>query len=476
VIVGLAAEPVHGVVGPALTRPPSSVGDYELAVQIVADGFGVAFGETPRKSMMVTSSVPYPFVTFRLIAPSGADPDHPQAVNVLYSVDSQTMGLGTRYVRVVTSVADLHNLAPELPPPAAGVLAVPTAQDAPDLTVRILTGNDQGRLLWSFESPHASVDDVGESSIGDKPEAFARSVIATVAAHEGQPTLALGLQGIGLVISDHMPAEMWTTLATVAHVIAPRRPTVLLLSDEAYVPWELARLPSPLDNSTAPFLGVQTTIGRWVLATHRPSLPPPRRVRVEGMVVISGRYEQPGWSRLQHAEAEAAALIARYQAVGVNAMAAEVTACLEGHPSGDVLHFSLHGKYDPGSAKQGLMMVDGDVIDPFVVKGATLTEAPLVFLNACQVGMGQETLGDYAGLAESCIDARASAVVAPLWSIDDRIASALAERFYERAFAGESVAEIIRSERAAFGAGDNQASSTLLAFVFFGHPAMCLER
>ena len=52
----------------------------------------------------------------------------------------------------------------------------------------------------------------------------------------------------------------------------------------------------------------------------------------------------------------------------------------------------------------------------------------------------------------------------------------LAERFYERAFAGESLAEIIRSERAAFGTGDNPNSATLMAFQFFGHPAMHLAR
>jgi len=121
-------------------------------------------------------------------------------------------------------------------------------------------------------------------------------------------------------------------------------------------------------------------------------------------------------------------------------------------------------------------LVDGDVIDPLVVKGGALTEAPLVFLNACQVGTGQETLGDYAGLAESFLFVGASAVVAPLWSIDDAVASALAERFYARAFAGDAVAEIVRAERATIGTGDDKNSSTLIAFQFFGHPAMRLER
>ena len=40
----------------------------------------------------------------------------------------------------------------------------------------------------------------------------------------------------------------------------------------------------------------------------------------------------------------------------------------------------------------------------------------------------------------------------------------------------ESPAEIVRAERAAFGTGDEPNSSTLVAFQFFGHPAMRLER
>ncbi|MEO8267208.1 MAG: CHAT domain-containing protein [Ilumatobacteraceae bacterium] len=471
--VGLSATQVRGVVGPALVRPPSSVGDYVLTAHVVADGFDLAPDETWRKTMLVSVAEPYPFVVFHLVAPPASD-NQVREINVLYSVDSQTMGLGIRPVRVLDSLTRGAALPPPLPA-AAGSLGVPVADEAPDLTVRILRGSEIGRLLWSFESPHASLVDQGTTSIGDDPDAFARTVISTIAAHEGRPTLALGLHGIGLTVAAKVPEEMWSALTIVTAAIAPRRPTVLLLSEEAYVPWELATMPTPLDPAVIGFLGAQVIIGRWVLAADRPPLPPPRMVHVDGMIVISGRYEQPGWSRLEHAEAEAAALVERYHAIGVDATTDKVVGCLLGNPAAEVLHFSLHGKYDPGSAKQGLVLVDGDVIDPLVVKGGSLAHAPLVFLNACQVGTGQETLGDYAGLAESFLFAGASGVVAPLWSIDDAVASALAERFYTKAFAGEAVAEIVRAERAAFGTG-NSNSSTLVAFQFFGHPAMHLER
>jgi hypothetical protein len=474
--VGLSPTPVSGVIGPALIRPPSSVGDYELTAHVVADGFELAPGETWRKTMVVTVGEPYPYVVFHLVAPAVSNPDQPHAINVLYSVESQTMGLGVRCVRVVGSVAELDTGHAAPLPATVGSLAVPTAEQPPDLTIRILRGTEPGRLLWSFESPHASFVEQAKSSIGDDPDTFARTVISTIAAHEGKSTLALGLHGIGLTIAAKVPTEMWHALSTVTAAVGPQLPTVLLLSEEAYVPWELATMPEPIDASTLGMLGAQVTIGRWVLAADRPPLPPPRLVHVDGMIVISGKYEQPGWSRLESAEAEAAALIAQYHAVGVDAVTDKVVGCLLGNPAGEVLHFSLHGKYDPGSAKQGLVLVDGEVIDPLVVKGGSLVHAPLVFLNACQVGTGQDTLGDYAGLAESFLFAGASSVVAPLWSIDDAVASALAGRFYTRAFSGAAVAEIVRAERAAFGTGAEVNSSTLVAFQFFGHPAMRLER
>ena len=112
-----------------------------------------------------------------------------------------------------------------------------------------------------------------------------------------------------------------------------------------------------------------------------------------------------------------------------------------------------------------------------MVKGARLTSGPFVFLNACQVGSGNEVLGDYAGMAASFLYAGAAAVVAPLWSIDDGVARTIAEHFYEQAFAGIAPAEILRSERASFGAGaTTPTSSASLAYQFFGHPSLRLRR
>jgi CHAT domain-containing protein len=101
---------------------------------------------------------------------------------------------------------------------------------------------------------------------------------------------------------------------------------------------------------------------------------------------------------------------------------------------------------------------------------------PFVFLNACQVGGGEQILGDYAGLAEAFLFAGASGVVAPLWSIDDRLARELAVRFYERTFEGAGPADVLRRERAAFRSAPDVTSATFLAYQYFGHPALRLRR
>ena len=91
-------------------------------------------------------------------------------------------------------------------------------------------------------------------------------------------------------------------------------------------------------------------------------------------------------------------------------------------------------------------------------------------------------LGDYAGMTKAFLSAGASAVVAPLWSIDDKDAHRLALDFYINSWKGVPPAEILRQQRASFTEKNSKqgkpssAGSTNLAYQFFGHPRFVLER
>ncbi len=487
VIVGLAAKPSPGVVGGPLSRPDTSVGPYTLTIQLVADGFRLRDGETLRRAVPVTAEESYPTTVFHLTPEAQTEAVRARFLQAFYEVEGQTIGMAVRPVAVV--------LRPELkagvpkPAGAAGLdLALQANRVAADLEIRILLDADHpGRLLWTFTSPHAGAplpDRALPSEVGEGLEvkAFARSIIDQVNHREGKAGVYNTLAGIGTKIARQMPDEIWGLLRAVGGFAKDGIPNVLILSQEPYVPWELARIYEPLlDPEAPPFLAAQANVGRWVLprqvsgSDQRPRQPPPTEVQVNSVAVISGVYDRPGWNRLVEAEGEADDLHQSYGATKVGASTTEVLRCLEGDPSADLLHFAVHGIYDPGSIQNGLMLTDGEMLSPYDVAGSELRKAPFVFLNACQVGVGNQVLGDYSGLAAEFLSAGASAVVAPLWSIKDTVAREIASAFYSATAAGAaSPAAALRGARKAFKAGQAPQSATCLAYQYFGHPALKL--
>ena len=497
-VVGLSPVPVTGVAGPELVRPPESVGAYTLVAHVIADGFTVRAGEAWRLLLEVTTANPYPITTLHLTAAAQDVAVHARTIQVLYSVDGHTMGIAARSIAVVQpSTPTLAATAASQPPPsvAAPPLAAPPSPadqlqlvpdgDAPDLTVRITAAAD-GRLAWTFESGFADID-VPDAPIVDvvvgEPEHFANDIATKVSQHEGKPGLYQHLRGIGVEITEAVPDELWSLLQLVAERAhaAGRLPTVLLLSAEPFVPWELAVVDHPWRADLPPFLGAQATVGRWVLRRHRPMIPPPRRHVIGRVAVVWGVYERQGWSRLYAAEDEAAALLASLpsptvSAQSVDATLAAVIDCLQGTPAVDAIHFAVHGTYDPAAGNEGLVLIDGQLLDPMTVQGTELSGAPFVYLNACQSGSGSVALSAYSGIAAAFLAAGACAVIAPLWKIGDNDAADLAEAFYPAMFAGRPPAEVVREQRAGFVNDPDTSTATMLAYQFFGNPTLRVER
>ena len=474
--VGLSPEPVAGVSGPTLRRPDTSWGAYDLTVQVVADGFTTS-GDSKR-TMRVTAEQPYPTFSLELVAEPGDADVAARAIHALYSVDGQTIGFAVRPVAVVASAAMLGT-RPSTEAEGAAI-RVPSELEPPDLTIRIVKGSTTaGQLTWSLESPHSGLDLTDASltsDIGDTPEQFTRKLLQGVDAHEGRPTLGPLLQGHGRVIAGHVPVEVLDAIAATAALVGDRPLMVHLLSQEPYVPWELAMLEPPIRDDAPPFLGAQVELGRWVLGQRRPPLPAPTGVEVRALVVVGGDYDGVAAARLVEADAELAALVDRYAATGVEAFAEDILECLAGAPPADVLHFAVHGMYDTAGVREGLVLSDGSLLDPMLVKGVDLHGAPFVFLNACQVGSSNELLGDYSGVAEAFLFAGASGVVAPLWKVDDRLARELALTFYEAVLDGaDRPAAALRVARSRFGADGEPPSATPLAYQFYGHPGLRLR-
>jgi hypothetical protein len=484
--VGLSALSSSGVAGAAMRLPPAEERSYTLSVQLLIFGFRLRSNESAQQAMSVSAATPYPAVTLHLTPDAPVEDRASRRVKAMYSVDGQPVGFAVRYVTVTRSMRP----APELTPTAGGEnLSIPSAPTPADLTVAVdrKPGSDR-ELVWLFQSPHdidlpagIVVTDIGPFA---SLQAFARDLTNKLSGSEGRIGVFATLKGKGRRVAAAMPAEFWDLLQQVAE-LAAGPPAILFLTDQPYVPWELATLPRPLDPDPEmpPFLCAQARVGRWLQPDENaaaaglgPVQPPPTRLRVGTMAVVSGVYGQQGWPRLVEAEAECAALERDYGAAKINATRDSVFACIFGAPAAEVLHFAVHGEWDPGGVQDGLILVDG-VLSPDQVLSGRLPGRPLVFLNACQVGQGSEVLGDYAGMAAAFLRIGASAVVAPLWSIDDATAASIALSFYQETLAnGATPAEVLRRVRTGFKPTTAAQSSTCLAYQFFGDPRLELIR
>ena len=335
-VVGLSREAPAGVAGPPLERPETSVGPYTMTIQVIAEGFTLREGESFRQALPVTAEVPFPTVTLHLTAAPQTAAKQKREIHASYTVDGQPLGFAVRFLTVVRKAG----AAPEEPATAAsGVnVQVPSAMRAADLTavIRRQTGS-ASTLLWTFESPHPLnlPDKAIPIEIGSAPQDFARRLMNEVNKSQGQEGTYELLIGHGLEIQQHMPPEFWDLLRA-ANAAAPGLPTVLFLSQDPFIPWELAVLDEPLfDPQAAPFLGAQAVVGRWVQPGDRqtrPRLPPPAELEVGRMSFVTGIYSgATAPRRLKEAEAEVEELQTAFSQDGPD-RAIQVDAKLEGCP------------------------------------------------------------------------------------------------------------------------------------------------
>jgi hypothetical protein len=274
-----------------------------------------------------------------------------------------------------------------------------------------------------------------------------------------------------------------------------RAPSVLIYSAEPHVPWELAvveELPGHRQGDTSPFLGARVALGRWPHGEPPPARDPLiRRVRVTERAIVCGDYNRVnGWPKLEAAEKEALGFHDAWPGSAlVDAEYHDVRNLIRGDPPADLLHFAMHGQLSDRASQNGLVLIrrtpeppEPLFLQPSQVRAAAdgLERRPFVFLNACQVGAGQRILGDYGGMAVAFLAIGAAAIVAPVWSVNDIVASKAAKSFYEVVLGDEQVpvAEALRAARARFTEATMDTAgleaATYLAYSYFGHPKLTL--
>lgn len=532
VVVGFAREQQSGVVGNQTIIPvPAGSTTVEISVQLSASGIDAPAGWSRR--MLVDARDPASAsATFKLVGrePTGTEPVHLTMLEVRYVVNGEVCGTAARPLVILRSTESSIPVpvndygTPWLSQPATSSALTVTADTAPvDLTIEISKPDcnpARGCFVCRATSPHREVSEVGPFDIdfGSEAKGFAGSLIDRVRGASNNALIDNALESIGNDIAARLPGEVIDAIYTVAAKTAPNPPTVLVVSAEPYVPWELLRLdPPPVDPNRPPFLGAQVILGRWireargVLSTPTPSAPaaatataaprrvlkpppmPPQSIAVKDMAVMAGCYKAAsGFAPLPHAEAEAKALEASHDALLLAATPSSLKRLLDATLERGVkviggagaVHFAGHGLFnaaDPDSSVMYLSDGTGVVSSLFNSAKYGTPLQPLIFFNACMIGMGGELLGNAGGFPGNCLRGGFGGVLGALWEVDDAVAAQIAAAFWERALPkdrskAEPVAQVLRDLRTQYTADPSTLPvSTYLSYVFYGHPRLTLQ-
>jgi hypothetical protein len=246
---------------------------------------------------------------------------------------------------------------------------------------------------------------------------------------------------------------------------------IAIFSQEPFIPWELM-IPQRTPEDPRQPLGVEFRVGRWIAAD---AVAPTQQIALVDSYVIAPKYNDR--RDLEFAPEEADMVVRTYSGESIQpVLFAQIERRFKGEGR-SLVHFVCHGK-DNENGLQTIYLENNEELTSTKVRGMSginktfREKKPVVFLNACEVGRGAPALVGLGGFATVFIELGASAVIAPLWSVKDRIAHEIAQEFYRRIREEPKtpLAEIFRKIRErAYDPANGE--DTYAAYCFYGDPA-----
>lgn len=406
----------------------------------------------------------------------------------IFYVDSRPCGRVTRNVTIAGATTAPQEAASEptsadpwqaLPAtPAPSIEVSQAAAQTPDLVVTIVAAdaNDGRSYICTVQTPHLEEFRERQTCPWNLPSA-ARDLIGgfmkKFATQPDSGALIAELKGAGNILFDASPKlfqqAFWGLIDSGKTI-----KTIAVITAEPYVPWELmipTRWKSDTEYEERPALGVEFQLGRW---TDTRVISPSSKVRLRDCFIIAPDYA--GNRKLRFSKDEADMVLARYSGDKISPADFTTIQSRLGTEARTLVHFICHGD-DDGSGIQTIALEDGRTLSSSALLGMTglaqlfRAKRPVVFLNACKVGQTVPSLVGLGGFVASFIKLGATAVIAPLWSVEDAIAHKVATSFYDalKSTPELPIAKIFSSIRAE-AYKDGSGRDTYAAYCFYGDP------
>lgn len=357
----------------------------------------------------------------------------------------------------------------------------PGAPAPVDLEIRITTpwGPGGHALEFTLTSPSGVVGFHHEKIAGPKltdPDGFRRRLIEQLEALrkgrdvDDQPVLRHELPGELQTLGADLFAELFPgQLQRIYREISGSVSTVLITSDESWVPWEIA---GPFEQPEDDFLCMRFAVTRWLAGTVPVSVVPTPVRRVAFIPApkagTDGQFDRE--RTLLRALVERAGIDGNFPEQATSAEALEMIDA----QALDLIHFACHGAHDelrPGESK--VQMADRALrprhISPST-SGRLRAQRPFVFMNACEVGRLGPSLTGNDGWSHRWVTRHGCrAFIGPIWPVRGSRAARFAELVYDALETGEILGAAIREARTVLRQED-PADLAWLAYTVYGHP------
>lgn len=407
---------------------------------------------------------------FTLKAQRALDDGLPMFVSAFFRYQGRPSGRITRYLEAAAGSLQWKKVkAPARPEgevvlpraTAANSVSVETGARPADIRVEVLRteANDGRQFRIICITPQDQWE--GPWNLPQAAKDLVKAEMQTFMQDKGDARVD-DLKGAGMALWRALPLQVRLLLL---NALEKGAQTMSVITEEPYLPWELM-VPYRTAATARQPLGVELQMGRWATGAYQA---PPQRIPLKNAYVVapkdSGLAKSPDEVKFLTGDMKEklspADLVTPATYTGVKA-------ALSGPPR-DVIHFICHGK---SAALQTLELEKPDTINcEAALSNAGFVKAfssrPLAFLNACEVGGTVATLDGVGGFAHSFIELGASAVIAPLWAVQDQAALNVTHDFYTQALQGVPFAAIMKDVRARAYA---EAVDSYAAYCFYGDP------
>lgn len=249
-------------------------------------------------------------------------------------------------------------------------------------------------------------------------------------------------------------------------------PTVQLVSDEPYIPWEILR-GSLCDASgkwrTDPLAFCERfNLARWLAGPG-----PGHRLPILEVALVA----PPSNLRYVRQEVDALRALPGLRVTTIEHKADLETFMQDGRA--DVLHFACHGTFDADVPARSAVKLGDRILRAVEMTPPYRNFAlsrPLVFMNACDSGRLGVGLTGLDGWAKAFIigdGGKAGVFIGSVWRTTDALAEQFAVTFYRRLLAGDRLAEAMRQARAAV---KRSGDATYLSYTLYANPKVRVAR